>query len=76
MEKKDNNQRRPFFLNNSIRTTIFIYFTVTALAAGLLITFSLYQRLSGQVTAMVQDENQRPVSYTHLDVYKRQLHVC
>ena len=59
MEKKDNNQRRPFFLNNSIRTTIFIYFTVTALAAGLLITFSLYQRLSGQVTAMVQDENQR-----------------
>ena len=59
MEKKDNNQRRPFFLNNSIRTTIFIYFTVTALAAGLLITFSLYQRLSGQVTAMVLDENQR-----------------
>ena len=59
MENKDNNQRRPFFLNNSIRTTIFIYFTVTALAAGLLITFSLYQRLSGQVTAMVQDENQR-----------------
>lgn len=59
MEKKDNNQRRPFFLNNSIRTTIFIYFTVTVLAAGLLITFSLYQRLSGQVTAMVQDENQR-----------------
>lgn len=58
-KKKDNNQRRPFFLNNSIRTTIFIYFTVTALAAGLLITFSLYQRLSGQVTAMVQDENQR-----------------
>ena len=54
MEKKDNNQRRPFFLNNSIRTTIFIYFTVTALAAGLLITFSLYQRLSGPVTAMVQ----------------------
>ena len=26
---------------------------------ALLITFSLYQRLSGQVTAMVQDENQR-----------------
>lgn len=60
--KKDNNQRRPFFLNNSIRTTIFIYFTVTALAAGLLITFSLYQRLSGQVTAMVQDENQRLIA--------------
>lgn len=59
MEKKDNSGRRPFFLNNSIRTTIFIYFTVTALAAGLLITFSLYQRLSGQITVMVQEENQR-----------------
>ena len=46
-------------MNNSIRTTIFIYFTVAALAAGLLITFYLYQILSGQVTAMVQDENQR-----------------
>lgn len=59
MEKRENPQKRLFFLNNSIRTTIFIYFTVTALAAGLLITFSLYQRLSGQVTAMVQDENRR-----------------
>lgn len=58
MEKKENNGRRPF-LNNSIRTTIFIYFTVTALAAGLLITFSLYQRLSGQITVMIQEENQR-----------------
>lgn len=44
--------------NRSIRYTIFIYFTVTALAASLLITFSLYQRLSNQVTEMVQEENQ------------------
>lgn len=44
--------------NRSIRYTIFIYFTVTALAAGLLITFSLYQRLSSQVKEMVQEENQ------------------
>lgn len=43
---------------NSIRYTIFIYFTVTALAASLLITFSLYQRLSSQVEEMVQEENQ------------------
>lgn len=44
--------------NNSIRYTIFIYFTVTALAASLLITFSLYQRLSSQVTEKVIAENQ------------------
>lgn len=44
--------------NRSIRHTIFIYFTVTALAASLLITFSLYQRLSKQVMEMVQEENQ------------------
>ncbi|MFT4105732.1 MAG: sensor histidine kinase [Lacrimispora sp.] len=44
--------------NTSIRYTIFIYFTVTALAASLLITFSLYQRLSSQVAEMVQEENQ------------------
>lgn len=44
--------------NNSIRYTIFIYFTVTALAASLLITFSLYQRLSTQVAEVVQEENQ------------------
>lgn len=43
---------------NSIRYTIFVYFTVTALAASLLITFSLYQRLTGQVTEKVMAENQ------------------
>ncbi|WP_097006255.1 sensor histidine kinase [Lacrimispora amygdalina] len=44
--------------NNSIRYTIFVYFTITALAAGLLITLSLYQRLSSQVAEVVQEENQ------------------
>ncbi|MFT4007156.1 MAG: cache domain-containing protein, partial [Lacrimispora sp.] len=48
--------------NNSIRYTIFIYFTVTALAASLLITFSLYQRLSTQVAEMVQEENESLIS--------------
>lgn len=50
----DNMERK----NISIRYTIFVYFTVTALAASLLITFSLYQRLSTQVGEMVQEENQ------------------
>ena len=54
--------KKPFFRNNSIRTTIFIYFTVTALAASLLITVSLYQRLSRQVTDIVQEENQGVIS--------------
>lgn len=44
--------------HSSIRTTIFIYFTITALAASLLVTFSIYQRLSVQVTQMAQEENQ------------------
>ncbi len=44
--------------NNSIRYTIFVYFTITALAAGLLISLSLYQRLSSQVAEVVQEENQ------------------
>ncbi len=44
--------------NNSIRYNIFVYFTITALAAGLLISLSLYQRLSSQVAEVVQEENQ------------------
>lgn len=54
-KRMDDNMERK---NISIRYTIFVYFTVTALAASLLITFSLYQRLSTQVGEMVQEENQ------------------
>ena len=54
MEKKKNR----IFYNNSIRYTIFKYFTVTALVASLLITFSIYRRLSGQVSEAVMEENQ------------------
>lgn len=55
MKKKKNSR---FLHNNSIRYTIFTYFTVTALVASLLITFSLYQRLSTQVSETVKEENQ------------------
>ena len=51
-------KRENRLFNNSIRTAIFIYFTVTALAAGLLITFFLYKRLSNQVLEVVREENQ------------------
>lgn len=37
---------------------IFIYFTITALAASVLISLSLYQRMSRQVTEVVQEESQ------------------
>lgn len=57
-EQKKQKSRNQYFSNTSIRYTIFIYFTVTALIASLLITFSLYQRLSTQVYVMVQEENQ------------------
>ena len=55
MKKK---KKSRFLHNNSIRYTIFTYFTVTALAASLLITFSIYQRLSTQVLETVKEENQ------------------
>lgn len=51
-------KKKKIFHNRSIRHTIFIYFTVTALAASLLITFSIYGRLSSQVSQTVMEENQ------------------
>lgn len=42
----------------SIRYSIFIYFTITALIAILIIGFSLYSRFSEQLTDEVQKENQ------------------
>lgn len=44
--------------NASIRYTIFIYFTLTALAASVFIGVSLYTRLSGQMSSTIQEENQ------------------
>lgn len=54
----DKKKKHAIFQNNSIRYTIFTYFTVTALAASLLVTFSIYQRLSSRVSEMVMEENQ------------------
>ena len=42
----------------SIRYIIFIYFTLTALAASVFIGISLYTRLSGQMADTIQEENQ------------------
>ena len=46
-----------FWHKTSIRYTIFIYFTVSALVAVLLIGAALYAQMSHQLTAAVQEEN-------------------
>ena len=55
-----------FFQKTSIRNTIFIYFTVSALVMILLIGVSLYGRLSGQLTATIREENQAALSRINL----------
>ena len=57
----------------SIRYTIYIYFTVSALAAILLIGISLYGRLSGQLTAAIREENQAMITQVNrsVDTYLR-----
>lgn len=46
------------FTNNSIRYNIFVYFTVTALVAIILIGVSLYSRLSAQLSLTIEEESQ------------------
>lgn len=52
----------------SIRYTIYIYFTVSALAAIILIGISLYERLSGQMMMTIQRENQAMLSQVNRSV--------
>lgn len=51
-------KRKDVLQNISIRSNIFIYFTITALAASIFIGVSLYTRLSGQIEDALQEENQ------------------
>lgn len=46
------------FSRVSIRSSIYLYFTVTALIALILLGVSLYGRLVGQMAAVIQEENQ------------------
>lgn len=50
-------QRKHRLQNASIRSIIFMYFTITALAASIFIGVSLYGRLSGQMSSALQEEN-------------------
>ena len=53
-------QRKHRLQNASIRSIIFMYFTITALAASIFIGVSLYGRLSGQMSSALQEENRIP----------------
>ena len=46
-----------FFSRVSIRSTIYLYFTISALTALILMGISFYGRLVGQMTAAIQEEN-------------------
>lgn len=64
----------PFFKkNNSIRYTIFTYFTISALVAILLMGVSLYTQMSAGLSAAIEDENQSIVNQLNrsLDSYLR-----
>ena len=54
----EQNQKKGLFSRFSIRSTIFIYFTVSALIAIMLVGLSLHGRLSRQYTVMMQEESQ------------------
>lgn len=53
---------------NSIRSMIFIYFTVSALAIILLIGVTLYMQMSRQLSLAVQDENSAVLSQINRSV--------
>lgn len=49
---------KKFLPDTGIRYSIFLYFTITALAASIFIGVSLYSRMYGQMEAAIQEENQ------------------
>lgn len=57
-----------FFQRTSIRYTVFVYFTVSALVMILLIGVSLYGRLAGQLKDAVREENQTVINQVNLSV--------
>lgn len=61
-------KKTDFFHKTSIRYTIFVYFTVSALVMILLIGLSLYGRLSAQLTATIREENQAVIGQVNLSV--------
>lgn len=61
-------KKSDLFQRVSIRYTIFIYFTISALVMFLLIGLSVYGRLDGQFTATIRRENQAVINQVNLSV--------
>ena len=61
-------RKSDFFQRISIRSTIFIYFTVSAIVMFLLIGVSVYGRITGQLTATIRKENQAVINQVNLSV--------
>ncbi len=61
-------RKSDFFQRISIRYTIFIYFTVSAIVMFLLIGVSVYGRITGQLTATIRKENQAVINQVNLSV--------
>lgn len=66
-------KKSDFFQRVSIRNTIFIYFTVSALVMLLLVGVSIYGRLEEQLSAVIRKENQTVINQVNLsmDTYLR-----
>lgn len=61
-------KRRKNLRGLGIRYTIFVSFTVSAIVAILLIGISLYSRMSNQLTATIQEENQSLINQVNRSV--------
>ncbi|MDE6817400.1 MAG: hypothetical protein K2P71_15410, partial [Lachnospiraceae bacterium] len=64
-------RKSDFFQRISIRYTIFIYFTVSAIVMFLLIGVSVYGRITGQLTATIRKENQAVINQVNLIANRR-----
>lgn len=58
----EENKKKSFWENSNIRSSIFIYFTVTAVVAILFIGITLYTRLSNELFTTMKEENQSLVN--------------
>lgn len=61
-------KRSDFFQKVSIRSTIFIYFTVSALVMFLVLGVYMYRRLTNQLSVTIREENQTLINQINLSM--------
>lgn len=68
-------QKKGFFMKGSIRYTIFVYFTISALVTVFFTGMSLFARLTSQLKETVKEENQVLLSQVNrsVDAYLRNI---